>query len=439
MMSARRALAPVLCLLLLAAPAALADEPRSKEDQEKIDELERKIELLTDEFERLREGRPEADADEADGDEPLSLGRWGLAPSASKIYRTDRGVSIGGYGEWLYQDFDDTLDDGTSSPVTNEADFLRLVLYTGYRFSDRVLLNTEIEYEHGSTESGGAVSVEFAYLDFLLRDEVNVRTGLVLIPVGLVNEIHEPTTFFGVRRPDVERVILPTTWRELGAGVFGEAGPFSYRAYVTTSLEGDEFSASSGLRGGRQKGAEAEAEDLAVSGRVDFSGVPGLLLGVSAFRGDTGQGETLMGETVDGTVTTFDVHGEYRWRGLQVRGLLAQVDVDDAEQLSALAGETIGSEMDGWYLEAGFDVFSLTGLDRYELTPFVRVEEYDTQKEVPAALAGTVTGENDREVTTFGVVFKPLPQIAVKLDVQDFDNAAGTGRDQINLGVGFAF
>jgi len=422
---------------LLAAAGEEQSEAAPEDEDARVEELERRVDLLTEELERLRaDGAVE---DEANEGTAAAAGRYGLGPAASKIYRREQGVSIGGYGEWLYEGYDGTLDDGTPSGVKDRADFLRLVLYTGYKFDDRILFNSEIEFEHASTEEDGEVSVEFAYLDFFVRPQLNVRTGLVAVPVGIVNEIHEPPAFLGARRPDVERSILPTTWRELGAGIFGDLGPVSYRAYLTTSLSAEGFSARDGIRGGRQAGSEAEAEDLAVSARVDYSGLPGLLLGVSTFRGGSGQGESVAGEVVEGTVTTLDVHGIWNWRGVDVRGLWARVDVDDAEQLSVLAGETIGSEMEGWYLQAGFDALAATRLRRYQLIPFVRVEKLDTQAEVPAALAATVTGENDRSLRTYGLVFKPSSQIAVKFDYQDFDNEAGTGRDQINVGVGFAF
>ena len=262
---------------------------------------------------------------------------------------------------------------------------------------------------------------------------------MVLVPVGHVNELHEPPTFLGARRPDVERVVLPTTWRELGTGIFGDWGDFSYRAYLTSSLEGAKFSASSGLRGGRQDGSKAIAEDLGLTGRLDYSGVPGLVVGVSTFHGGSGQGEEVNGSEVSGNVTTFDLHADFEWRGLELRGLWAGVNVSDAEDLSVLTGETIGSRMEGWYLSAGYDVFNGTSIDGHRLIPFVRYEEYDTQDAVAPSLLPTVTGENDREQITYGISYLPIPNIAVKVDYQDIDNAAGSGVDQFNVGVGFFF
>ncbi|RMF74762.1 MAG: hypothetical protein D6738_05490 [Acidobacteria bacterium] len=402
-----------------------------------VEELARKLDVLAEELERLR-GR-EVAATVPGGDDPEAR-RRGLAPSAAKVYRIERGISIGGYGELLYENFDDTTDAGAPSGKTDRFDLKRLIVYLGYKFNDRVLFNSEIEYEHALAGDGepGEVAIELAYLDFLIDPRANVRAGMVLVPVGFINELHEPPTFFSADRPQVERNIIPTTWRELGVGVFGESGRVSYRAYLTTSLDAAGFSSSSGIRGGRQSGAKARAEDLALSGRLDVDVAPGLLVGVSAFTGKTGQGRTTMGGTpIDGDLTLWDVHAEWRWKGLRARGLWASIDLDDADLISDLVGEPVGSEMSGWYLEAGWDVLWRRGGEQ-ELIPFVRRESFDTLDEVPAAFAGMGL-DGQRDVTTIGVVYKPIPQVAVKLDFQNFDTASGSSVDQWNAALGFMF
>ena len=282
----------VVCLLLSIVPVwarqdgthgkAIEGESQATTD-EKVDELERQIQVLAEELEKLKLG------DVAEEKPPS--GQHGFAPSASKVYGIDKGVAIGGYGEVVFQDFADQRDDGAASGQLNQFDFLRAIVYFGYKWNDRILFNSELEFEHASTGKEGEVSVEFAYVDFFLRSEVNLRGGLVLIPVGFVNELHEPPVFHGATRPQVERVIIPTTWRENGVGAFGDIGPFSYRTYVVAGLTSAGFSSSSALRGGRQKGSKSLAEDLAWTGRLDLTEVPGLLLGASFFAGRSGQGQ----------------------------------------------------------------------------------------------------------------------------------------------------
>jgi hypothetical protein len=404
---------------------------------ERIAELERQIEVLTREIERLRLG-------EAAAPPAATETERGFGPAASKIYRVKQGPSFGGYGELVYQNFDTRRDDGTASSATDTLDLLRAVFYFGYKWSDRFLFNAEIEYEHATTGSGdeekGEVSVELAYVDFLIREGFNARAGLVLVPVGFVNELHEPPIFHGVRRPEVERVILPTTWRENGAGIHGDLGRFSYRAYLLAGLDASGFGPGTALRGGRQSGSESKAEDLALAGRLDLTGVPGLLAGISAYAGDSGQD----GVDANARVTVWDAHVQCQWRGWEFRGLLASGSLEDAEEVNAALGagagtdDGVGEAFGGWYLQAAWDVLSLReGSGGASPHPFVRYEAFDTQDDVPAGFLEDPA--LDRTLWTVGVTWKPIPQIAIKADFQNADNDAGTGVDQFNVGLGWLF
>jgi len=413
--------------------SATAGEATSRQ----IEELRRQIDVLTKEIENLKSAAPEKPAPAG------SRGAFGLGPAASRVYGLTRGVSIGGYGEVLYQNFDDEREDGAASGRTDEIDLVRAVLYFGYKFDDRFLFNSEIEYEHATTgtgsESKGEVSVEFAYLDFLPRKEIGVRAGLLLLPVGFLNELHEPPIFLGARRPEVENRILPTTWRELGMGVFGEVGPVSYRGYVVNGLDAAGFTASSPIRGGRQKGSRARAEDFGLTARVDFVGVPGLLAGLSGYVGDSAQGRLAAGESFDGRVSLFDAHAEWRWRGLQTRALLVRGSIDDADEINRLNGlsgtASIGERFVGTYVEGGWDV--LFGRGAASLVPFARWEKFDTQDEVPTGLAANRA--NDVRVWTLGLQYRPIPQVVLKVDYQDVHNEARTAVDQWNFALGWLF
>lgn len=408
-----------------------------EETRRQVEELRRQIDVLTREIEDLKSAAPETATPAG------QRGSRGFGPAASKVYGVTRGVSIGGYGEVLYQNFDENREDGAPSGRTDEIDLLRAVFYFGYKFSDRFLFNSEIEYEHGTTGSGseskGEVSMEFAYIDYLARPEIGLRAGLLLLPVGFVNELHEPPIFLGARRPEVETRILPTTWRELGAGVFGDVGPITYRAYVVNGLDAAGFTAASPIRGGRQKGSRARAEDFGVTARVDFVGVPGLLIGTSGYTGNSDQGRTAGGEEFDATVSLFDIHAEWRWRALQIRGLLARGSIDDGAQinrLNSLSGtSSVGERFLGHYVEAGWDV--LHGRSAASLVPFGRWEELDTQDDVPSGFSANPA--NDVTVWTLGLQYRPIPQVVVKLDYQDFQNEARTGVNQWNLALGWLF
>ncbi len=429
----KKSLLALLASLSLILPAAGEDKTPPPTNEE----LARRIEVLTRELEVLKLGDAASAAPEDE-----TKGVFGLGPAASKVYKQKQGISIGGYGESIYQAFASTKDDNSPAGKTNEWDYLRAVLYFGWKFSPVFVLNTEIEYEHASTGKGGEVSVEFATLDALLSPKLNFRAGLVLIPVGLINELHEPPIFLGARRPDVETQIIPTTWRANGAGAFGELGPLAYKLYLTESLDGRKFTASSGLRGARQNGAKAKADDLALTGRLDLVAVPGLLAGASFFTGNSGQDLTVDGQDVDAPVTLVEIHAEYRKGQLSLRGVWAWARIGDAAQLNKVNGYTgknsIGDRLAGWYLQAGFDVWPLLSPAKsVSLTPFVRYEDYNTQDSVPDGYVADPA--NDRRVITWGLDFKPIPQIVLKIDYQDYRNQATTGVNQWNVGLGYLF
>jgi hypothetical protein len=405
-------------------------------DPQRLAEIERQIEILAREIEQLKLGEAAPAAAESKDR------RYGVGPAASKVYGK-KGVSIGGYGEFIFQSFSGSRQNGEPSGLRNEADLARAVLYFGYKFDDRWILNTEIEAEHAVTASdkGGEVEVEFAYLDYLFSGPLRARAGLLLIPMGLINELHEPPTFLGVLRPDVEQRLIPTTWRELGAGLYGDSGRFSYRLYGVNGLNSAGYSAE-GIREGSQEGSEAAAENWAVTGRLDWTPFSGAFLGASFFSGGSDQGRTTpAGLAFSGQTTLFDVHADWKWRGLWLRGLYVHTSIGDATAIDEANGftgdDSVGSRQWGWYLQGGFDVLSLRSGSRASLTPFVRYERYDTQAEVPAGYLRNL--ENDATVLTVGAVFKPIEPIALKLDWQQRRNAARTGVDQWNLGLGYLF
>lgn len=390
-------------------------------------ELRQEIDVLSREIEALKNAQqPKAAVTDVAEAPPQT---YGLGVAASKVYRADHGVSFGGYGELTYRKEHGDL---------SRADVLRAVLYTGYKFSNRALFNSELEVEDASTEAGGNVNVEFAYLDYLLHPNANVRAGLVLMPVGLVNEQHEPTAYLGARRPLTETVIIPATWSELGAGVFGDSGRWSYRAYLTTGLRGSEFTGEEGIREGRQGGGNAVAEDFAAVGRADFHPIEGTMIGGSLYSGNSGQGErTGSDRRIRGHVSLAEVHADSHFRGTSLRALWARGTAKDV-QLLADAVDPVGRSFGGWYVEGGYDLGTfLTKYKDASITPYVRYEHVDTQRRAAAGFERNP--ENDRKIFTAGVAWKPIPQTVFKVDWENVNNAAHTGNDRFNVSLGYIF
>jgi hypothetical protein len=423
---------------LLFSSSLLADDPPKAADpaaEQRLKDLEGKLDVLTKEIESMRLGEAAVPS--------VEQPRLGIGPAASKVY-SKNGASVGGYGEIIYQNFSTTRQDGSPSNLTPVVDVARAVLYFGYKFDDHFVFNSELEFEHAVTASDkdGEAEVEFAYLDWMGPSKAfNLRAGLVLIPVGLINQLHEPPVFLGSLRPDVETVILPSTWREIGVGGWGDVGPFSWRLYVVNGLDASRYAAD-GLREGSQEGSLALVRSFAVTGRLDYTGLPGILAGASFFTGNSGQGQvTPSGESFAGRTTFLDLHLDARWRGAQFRAVWARSTVGNAaaiDEMNNLEGdESVGSRQEGWYVEAGFDVFSLVPRSRMSLIPFARVEAYDTQAAVPAGYARNP--EFDARVVTVGANFKPIPQIVIKADGQWRRNAAYTGIKQFNVALGYEF
>jgi uncharacterized small protein (DUF1192 family) len=404
---------------------------------DRLVEVERRIDLLAAEIEKTRTGG-------ATESEAPPKGQPGLGPAASKIYGKAKGVSIGGYGEIVYDHPTSTQQDGALSGLEPRVDVLRYVTYLGYKFSDKILLNSEIEFEHASSGEGaeerGEVSVEFAYLEFRPWKNVGFRAGEVLLPLGFLNELHEPPIFHGARRNEVEQQIIPSTWPENGVGVFGQSGPFQWRGYVVAGLNSAGF-ASEGIGEGKQEGSQSLAHDLGLAGRADFTGASGLLLGASVYTGKSGQGATVDDQPIDARVTLFDLHAHYEHRGFQVRALYARSTVDDVALINAQNGfggdESVGERQYGWYLQAAYDVMTLKPVGQWAVTPFLRYEKLNPQDRVPAGFEKDPS--LDQKVWTAGVGVKPLPNVVIKTDYQWFSNKAQTGTNAFNLSVGYLF
>jgi len=424
----------VLLLLMFISTVSFAEEAEIKE-------MKRQIEVLTEEMEKLKLGAVA---------EPKYESFMGLGPAASKVYGIEKGLSLGGYGEVVYNNYQ-------HSSKKDFADAYRFILYGGYKFNDWIIMNTELEFEHAGIGNSGSkeaeVYTEFSYLDFLLSKAFNVRTGLILMPIGLVNEYHEPTVYNGVSRPDVELNIIPSTWRDIGVMAYGSMGGLKYDVALVNGLRANSFTNSTWIRSGRQQGAKVNADALASLVRINYEPLTDLLIGGAYYAGkaDEGKGGDQDKSTdKEGTVNLWEVHAQYQVKGLQLRGLYARGSLDANDNFKTDTSlKKVGKEVEGWYVETAYDIMSfIKSESEMSLSPFVRYEAYDTNKEV---FNGQTRDKTlDRRVITAGMGFKPHPNVVIKADYQLKDTASslseGKGTnldenkiDQFNLGVGFIF
>jgi hypothetical protein len=407
-----------------------------------VKQLERKTDVLSQEVEKLRTNLsiPE---------EAKYKSAYGLGPAASKVYSAGKGLSIGGYGEGSYQ-----AKVGDKGDSKDTADMERMVLYAGYKFTDSILFNSELEFEHASTGEGseekGEVSVEFASLDFFMDPHANARAGLMLMPMGFINRIHEPLFYFGNQRPMVEQRIIPSTWREMGAGLFGQiTSNLTYTAYVVNGLDAKEFT-SDGIREGRGGGSNAKAENFGYVARMDYDPdlIPGLTVGGSGYVGNAGQDQTFAGRKADVFTQLYEGHVQWKYRGLEFRTLGSWSHINDADIVSKAnitidpdhpnPGNMVGSQSYGWYSEVGYDVLPLFWQDTTQyLAPFFRYEHLDTIAKAPVGYKDDLS--KDWQIYQVGLQYKPIPNVVLKADYRNFVARQGRLADDFNLGFGFIF
>jgi hypothetical protein len=322
-------------------------------------------------------------------------------------------------------------------------DFRRFVLLVNHAFTPRIRFTGELELEHAfveGLEAAGELELEQAYLDFLLTRGFNLRAGMMLVPMGIINERHEPPVFHGVERPFVDTVIIPSTWFETGAGVHGELGNgFRYRAYAMAPLNALEFTADEGIREGRQKGSQSVVRNVAFTGRAEYLGVPGLTIGVSGWTGKS----NFALPRVDTNVRIGEADVRYKQDRLELRGQFAQVSISDGERLNDTIGRlqgvspNIARTLRGFYGEAAYRIWA-AGSPK-DLVAFARYENFDTQFRMPAGFLPLK--EFDRDAWVVGLSYYPDPDVVVKADYVRQRNQSDIFKAprSFNVGLGWWF
>jgi hypothetical protein len=365
---------------------------------------------------------------------------WAAVPLAAQQAdeAEEERTSIGGYGEVHFQN---ASGPGTPAVVS----VARFVVFLSHQFNDRIAFRSELEVEDTKIEGGkegGEVALEQVYLDYMLSPAFILRAGLVLSPIGILNETHEPPTFNGVERPAFDHDVIPTTWREIGVGVVGTIpgrSGLGYRLYLVNGLVASGFSADEGIRGGRQKGQEASFANPSFTGRLEWAR-PGLRIGGSFWYGGSANQDPALGTgTFDNAVSLLAADARFDTGPFSFHGVAANIGVADAEEINAAYGGQVGSRIAGGYVEGACNILSvLAPASAQRLDAFVRHERFDTHAGVPAGV--TRDDALARRITTFGLTYKPLYNVVFKGDYQLRRNKAGAGEDQLfNLGVGYQF
>jgi len=385
--------------LLAFSGAAAAEMPSQEEMWEIIQQQQREIEALkAGQKDNAEKVEAAVEAAEQSPKSATGAGSW------------TENTQIGGYGELNYNNLDSK----------KEIDFHRFVLFFGHQFTDRLRFWSELELEH--TVSGdnrnGDVQLEQAYVEYDLTASQHVKGGIFLLPVGILNQTHEPPTFYGVERNPVETNIIPTTWWAGGIELNGEIAPgWSYDIGIH---EGLKTSAGSNyaVRSGRQKTSEADANDLASTGRIKWTGVAGVELAAAVqYQSNVTQGE----DPDAGHAWLFETHADIRRGPFGLRALYAMWDLDGDGPKSVGA-----NEQEGFYIEPSYRITPKWGV-------FARYNQWDNQ-------AGDGDSDSEKKQANAGVNFWPHPDVVLKADVQQQDNEGDSKNDNgWNLGVGYQF
>jgi hypothetical protein len=358
-----------------------------------------------------------------------------LGPAASA-----HATAVGGYGEL-------TLNAPSNGPAI--VDLRRVVLFVGHNFNEHLRFYSELEVEHAvaSSTDQGEFEVEQAYLDGLFTRRFNLRGGLIIMPVGIINVYHEPPTFNGVDRPQVDTLIIPSTWREPGLGLFGElATGLSYQLYLVNGLDANGFSAEAGVADGHQEAQLARARDFGAVGRLSYEPRLATIFGLSAYGATSGN--TLRGAVGNVPVWLFEADARTRVRGFTARGEIAFMFISDAAALNQafttagtaeqMMATPVASQLRGGYLEAGYNILGLAlPSTAQDLTLFGRFDYANTQASVPAPFAANP--ELVRYTFIAGLTYRPIPEIALKFDYGRHAFAAGAGFNELAAALTWMF
>ena len=370
--------------------------------------------------------------------------------SAEKLLATEGNLTVGGYGEVHY-------NQPLSSKIRHngELDVHRVVMLFGYNFNSRTHFITEIEFEHVNE-----ISIEQAFLQHRLNNFIQFRAGLLLIPMGIINEYHEPTTFNGVERPMIDTYIAPTTWREIGFGFTGNVFPASlrYQLYLVNGFNSYNgsglLSGEKGFRKGRQKGAESFISSPNITGKIEYYGIRGLNVGVSGYFGNTqsplydgiNKNDNVAMAKADSSVVGISMVGidaRYTSGGLQLRGQYYLTGISNTLQYNSFTANNgelndLGKSMNGFYVEAAYNIFATMPSITTQLIPFVRLEQFDTHHKVDDTIVRKK--QYHSSVITTGLTFKLTRGAVLKADMQLVKTAADANFSKVfNAGFGVMF
>lgn len=432
--------------ILFSTAAALVLASTGSADE--ISDLKAQLKALTERLETIEAGnRKQAEQTQALTDELINVQNatsfgsidstkdiQGLGVAASKVYYSKNPLSIGGYGEMYYSNFDDNVGAGDSRDSIGDS--YRFIPYIGYKFSDSIILNSEIEFEHGNE-----IAIEQLYIDFILDPLATIRVGRQLVPMGYVNLYHEPTLFNTVQRPDVEKLLIPSTWHELGVSVYGRTDAVEYTLGTYAALDmnnavlGTPKTDKEWIRKARV-GNESDKgiDNMAIAARLDYNGINGLQIGVSGYMGKAGNPKISGKE--EGTMAMADIHALYQNEGFKARALYTQSYLSHADAYDDAMPEKAG----GGYVNLEYDILPFFAQTSDRMPLFFQYEQYNlAMKRADGKSFGNT------ESFSYGLNYFPHEQVVLKGEYtlrrnkNDVDATKYADEGIYSVGLGFIF
>lgn len=377
-------------------------------------------------------------------------------PSQERPLKWYNRFQVGGYGEAVMtRNFysDSYLRYITPENYRNQAhgrfDIPHAVIYLGYDFGKGWSMGTEIEFEHGGIESavefeneeggeyetelerGGEVALEQFWLQKSFLPQLNLRVGMMIVPVGQTNAHHMPTEFFGVYRPEGENTIMPCTWREVGVSLWGKAGAWRYELMFMPGLDSERFGNQSWIHDGSASPYEYKIANVyAGAFRIDNTSIRGLRMSLAGYIGNSFR--NTMAPTandknagIHGTVSigTFDFC--YSDFGLIARGHFDYGHLSDSKRITSFnmsmpskspsKKQKVASDAISTGMEIGYDIFSLSRRLRASRQRFYVFGRYDYYNSMFRMADNDLDDKwCGRQRWAVGVNYYPIPQIVVK-------------------------
>lgn len=409
--------------------------------------------------------------DTVDTDEkPKFQQQPGLALAASKIFFSEKRYAVSGFGEFNYVPIQPVPTDNPGDLELYYSGLYRYATFFGYRITDKLIWNSEVQVEflhYKAQESHHEFIIE-AFVDYLFRDYLKARIGFYPLTIGYVNNNDEPVMFYSVNRSEVERLITPSTWIELGAMFYGTIGSdWSYALGFSQGLNSKDYLSGSWVRQGREIRLNMP-KSISINPQISYTGVRNLTLSASGYFGNSGQGETveIAGENVEvkGNIKLTSAYAKYHWGNFQLVSVGTYGQLGDTDKIYELTntgtgdgGQVIGKEVYGYLIELGCDILpylrkrkKITGKEGFlynsqelKLSLFGRYERLNTHQGVHQSLIHLPRVENNMDIWTIGVNFNTRTHLVLKANYQYRNSKilsdVDPGGHIVETGVGFIF